>query len=218
MIFVEPSMLEDDLSVENLKGQDRGIVELIKSEECAEAIIQRHLENESWSRAPSLPCCNRCTPDLRPAREFQFIAVNPAPPTTEFAKIDSETRAVIYEMFLEWRKTHWREEWRARWPSYGPKSLISDADLEDVAKHAAKISSVEDLRQYTHIVHWSTLAPPLFNAVHEICKRFNLLPVQLEIQSDTVTVTEQENVTKRKNRTKPEKERLQIGETILNFS
>ncbi|KAJ7312732.1 hypothetical protein DFH08DRAFT_1043981 [Mycena albidolilacea] len=101
MIFVEPSMLEDHISVENPKSQDPGIIELIKSDECIEAIIQRCLENESWSRDPSFPCCNRCTPDLRPAREFQFIA------------------------------EHWKEEWRTQWPSYGPKSLISDSGLED---------------------------------------------------------------------------------------
>jgi hypothetical protein len=79
MIFVEPSMLEDHVSVENPKSQDPGIIELIKSDDCVEAIIQRRLENESWSRDPSLPCCNQCNLDPRPAREFQFIAVNPAP-------------------------------------------------------------------------------------------------------------------------------------------
>ncbi|KAJ7340586.1 hypothetical protein DFH08DRAFT_925287 [Mycena albidolilacea] len=68
-----PSMLEDHISVENPKSQDPGIIELIKSDECVEAIIQRCLENESWSRDPSFPCCNRCTPDLWPAREFRNI-------------------------------------------------------------------------------------------------------------------------------------------------
>jgi hypothetical protein len=141
--------------------------------------------------------------------------VNPAPATTKFAKIDSETCAVIYDMLLKWRKEHWKEEWRTRWPSYGPKSLISDSDLEDVAKHAAKICCVEDLRQYTHIAHWRALATPLFEAVHEICEKFNLLPVQLGIQPDTVADTELEDATGRKKRAKPRKEKLQIGETIL---
>ncbi|KAJ7726145.1 hypothetical protein DFH07DRAFT_698888, partial [Mycena maculata] len=70
---------------------------------------------------------------------------------------------------IQWRLHHWRSDWRDRWPSYGPKALIPDSDLEDLAKHTSKILSVEDMHQYTHIVHWSDLSTPLFDALQVIC-------------------------------------------------
>ncbi|KAF8172315.1 hypothetical protein K438DRAFT_1526883, partial [Mycena galopus ATCC 62051] len=60
----------------------------------------------------------------------------------------------IFERLSEWRMEHWKQDWMAKWPRYGPSSLISDSDLEEIAKHAAKIISVEDLKLYTHIIHW----------------------------------------------------------------
>ncbi|KAJ6626327.1 hypothetical protein B0H10DRAFT_1748616, partial [Mycena sp. CBHHK59/15] len=75
----------------------------------------------------------------------------------------------VYKKLVAWRLEHWCSDWRERWPSYGPKTLISDSDLEDLAKHTSKIFCVEDMRRYTHIVHWSELSEPLFNAIQSIC-------------------------------------------------
>jgi hypothetical protein len=66
---------------------------------------------------------------------------------------------MIYEELVKWRLCHWQEKWHLEWPCYGPKSLISDTDLENVAKHAGTITST-----YPHH-SWSQLADPLFNAV-----------------------------------------------------
>ncbi|KAJ6527790.1 hypothetical protein B0H19DRAFT_915851, partial [Mycena capillaripes] len=71
---------------------------------------------------------------------------------------------------IEWRLNHWKKYWRVEWPSYGPKSLVSDSDLEEISQHNSKIHSVDDLKQYTHIVHWTALSGCLFEAVQEICR------------------------------------------------
>ncbi|KIM71198.1 hypothetical protein PILCRDRAFT_83029, partial [Piloderma croceum F 1598] len=71
----------------------------------------------------------------------------------------------IYKELVSWRLKIWREEWHSKWPAYGPKSLISDTDLENIAKHSGTITVIDDLHSLEHIVHWSTLSIPLFNAV-----------------------------------------------------
>ncbi|KAJ7689903.1 hypothetical protein B0H17DRAFT_832241, partial [Mycena rosella] len=62
----------------------------------------------------------------------------------------------------------WRQYWKEMWPSYGPKTLIPDSDLEDLSKHISKIFCIEDMRRYTRIVHWSYISPSLFEALQRI--------------------------------------------------
>jgi hypothetical protein len=101
-----------------------------------------------------------------PGCEHQWIAVSPGDNMREGGiRTTAEEKSMIYEELVKWRLCHWREKWRLEWPCYGPKSLISDADLENVAKHAGTITSIDHLRPLTHIIHWSQLADPLFNAV-----------------------------------------------------
>ncbi|KAJ7794833.1 hypothetical protein B0H14DRAFT_2294994, partial [Mycena olivaceomarginata] len=71
----------------------------------------------------------------------------------------------IYRQLVDWRLKHWKSDWRAMWPSYGPKSLISDSDLEALDNRPTRILSMEDMQKYTHIAHWSELSEPLFNAI-----------------------------------------------------
>ncbi|KAJ6578555.1 hypothetical protein B0H19DRAFT_873582, partial [Mycena capillaripes] len=71
----------------------------------------------------------------------------------------------IYQKLTQWRPEHWKKYWREEWPSYGPKSLVSDSDLVEISKHSSKIISVDDLKHYTHIVHWDALSDYLFEAL-----------------------------------------------------
>ncbi|KAJ7854784.1 ATP-dependent DNA helicase [Mycena leptocephala] len=179
MIFVEPSMqLGGGISVGSPGNQDPGMVELIQSNECAEAIIQRRLDNPPHNRHSSYDCCNRCNPSLNPGREYKWIDVNPgvSVEAVTAAKSTNTQREYIYNKLIAWRLQHWRSAWKAKWPSYGPKTLIPDSDLENLAAHTSKILCIEDMRRYTHIVHWVDLSAPLFDAVQDICRELNLLP------------------------------------------
>ncbi|KAJ7831849.1 hypothetical protein B0H14DRAFT_2592415 [Mycena olivaceomarginata] len=93
MIFVEPSMLE------NTSGQDPGMIELVQSDECAEAIIQKHLENPRHIRHDSYPCCNRCDPSLNPGREYQWIEVDPSPSTQTKQTKTTEELILVMEKY-----------------------------------------------------------------------------------------------------------------------
>ena len=68
-------------------------------------------------------------------------------------------------MLREWCSKVWRDEWRDEWPGYGPKSLVSDADLEKVAKNATSVHNLDTLEPLVHIVHWSELADSLLSTV-----------------------------------------------------
>ncbi|KAJ7626743.1 hypothetical protein B0H17DRAFT_963245 [Mycena rosella] len=176
-----------EISMENPGDQDPGMVELIQSDECAEVIIQRRLENPPHVRHPSDDCCNRCDPTLHMEREYQWIEVDPAPSTgPKSTKNSTEAqRKTIYNKLVAWRLVHWRQYWKQRWPSYGPKSLIPDSDLEDLSTHTSKIFCIEDMRRYTHIAHWLDLSPSLFDALQNICGELNLLP-DVVIEEPTV--------------------------------
>ncbi|KAF8174364.1 hypothetical protein K438DRAFT_1544712, partial [Mycena galopus ATCC 62051] len=51
----------------------------------------------------------------------------------------------IFRRLVEWRLECWKNDWRLTWPSYGPKTLISDSDLETLANRPTKILSVEEI-------------------------------------------------------------------------
>ncbi|KAJ7130594.1 hypothetical protein C8R44DRAFT_561776, partial [Mycena epipterygia] len=70
----------------------------------------------------------------------------------------------VLSKLVEWWPQHWRSNWRVQGQSYGPKTLVSDSDLETLANRPTKIFSVEEMWKYTHIVHWSELSEPLFEA------------------------------------------------------
>ncbi|KAJ7838844.1 hypothetical protein B0H13DRAFT_1911585 [Mycena leptocephala] len=127
---------------------DPGIVELVQSDECAEVIIQRRLDNSPHTRHSSFDCCNRCDPLLRPAQEYQKSLLGASTTEKHLESAVAELRA---------------------------KALIPDSDLEELAAHTSKIFCVEDMHRYTHIVHCADLSPPLFDAIQDICEELNLL-------------------------------------------
>ncbi|KAK6966878.1 hypothetical protein R3P38DRAFT_2478562, partial [Favolaschia claudopus] len=71
----------------------------------------------------------------------------------------------IYKRLVEWRLDYWKKCWKDDWPSYGPKSLVSDADFQEISTHTGKIITLEDLRNYTHILHWAALSTPLLKQI-----------------------------------------------------
>ena len=58
----------------------------------------------------------------------------------------------------------WQREWTDKWHSYGPKSLLSGADTDAVAKQSIHV--VDDLHRHTRITHWDDLATPFFHTLH----------------------------------------------------
>lgn len=217
ILFVEPSMLSTDLSIENPGDQDPGMLELIQSKGCAEIIMQKHLEGPAYFRHSSFDCCNRCDPTLHPGREFQWVEVNPAPSTGPKTTVKStvEQRESIYIKLIDWRLNHWRVFWRDSWPSYGPKSLIPDSDLQELANHTSKIFCIEDMRRYTHIVHWADISPPLFEAIQRICHELNVF-LELVVE-ELEPATEEPARKKRKSSARKMPEVLQEGEMIIDL-
>jgi hypothetical protein len=219
MIFVEPSMqLGGDFSIENPGDQDPSMIELVQAEECAEAIIQHYLDNPKHTCDPSYSCCNRCDPSMKPGREYQWLEDNPGPSSTFPAakRSTNAQRELIYDKLGAWRLQHWRSDWKARWPSYGPKTLISDSDLEELAPHTNKITCIEDMRRYTHIVHWTDLSTPLFETLQGICQELNLVPPAPEVVIDEPTVN-QPPQKRRKTTGRRKPEELAQGEMIIDF-
>ncbi|KAJ7048515.1 ATP-dependent DNA helicase [Mycena amicta] len=213
LILVEPSMQKgSDVSIEHPGDQDPGIVELVQCNLCAELIIQRQLDNPPFLRHDSFACCNRCDPSLHPGREYRWVEVNPAPSATGVKSTTAQCE-VIFDKLVLWRLEHWWMNWRDGWPSYGPKSLVSDSDLENLAAHAAKIFSVEDMRHYTHILHWTKLSTPLFDRLQEICQELSLLSTKAteEMQVD------EPQPKRRKTAQNKKPEVLQEGEMIIDF-
>jgi hypothetical protein len=94
----------------------------------------------------------------------------------------------ILKELMQWRLAHWWEYWQEQWPNYGPKSLVSDADIENIAKHAGSVHTVDDLRPLTHIIHWSALSEPLFGAVHAALT----LATGINLTEDAATATVQQ--------------------------
>jgi hypothetical protein len=76
---------------------------------------------------------------------------------------------------------------------------------------------VEDLRHYTHIVHWSALSEHLFEAVHEICTQLDALPLPYQAEPTQNNMETNPAVKKpiRKRKREGQSEVLQTGETIM---
>ena len=169
------------LSPQDPGNEDPGIVDLLQTEGCCDAIFDTYLENPARNPSDSDPssrlCCSNCFPRLLPPREYDWIMVNPGEDAWRaelHTPINSSARQQILMHLQSWRDTEWREHWQQRWPFYGPNSLVSDRDLEVIANNAGKVIEVADLYPLTHIVHWDTLATPLFevvqNALHAVAK------------------------------------------------
>ncbi|KAJ7715861.1 hypothetical protein B0H14DRAFT_2644026 [Mycena olivaceomarginata] len=163
---------EGELSVENPGNEDPGLIELIQSSECAEFITDRWLENPPRDTGSTCGQCYRCQPILAPGMEYEWITVDPAPADASAGppvRTTEEEKEEMYQMLVSWRLQHWRTDWRDEWPSYGPRSLIPDSDLDTLAKHAGSIATVDDLVPLLQgVLHWDELAQPLLEALKSI--------------------------------------------------
>ncbi|KAF8128812.1 P-loop containing nucleoside triphosphate hydrolase protein [Mycena galopus ATCC 62051] len=74
VFFVEPSMMS---GAESPKDADPATIRLVQSTECAEAIMDEYLGNPPRDRIRGRCCCNRCFPSLRPAQQYEWVAINP---------------------------------------------------------------------------------------------------------------------------------------------
>ena len=107
---------------------------------------------------------------LIPGRELEWIEVNPAPADESGGgPLRSSTlqKADVYNELKRWRLETWKKSWRDDWPSYGPKTLVSNCDLESISNRRAGTSvfTIQDIRRYTHIIHWPELGVPLMDAL-----------------------------------------------------
>jgi hypothetical protein len=147
-------------------------------------------------------------------QELQWIAVNPGALVPKPTKLNVDQESLLLDQLLDWRLDSWRRVWKDRWPSYGPADCISNADLAEVAKHAMKITSIDGLRKYVHIIHWETLAGLLFEQLVELRMALGLsmpeivddvvmkdLPVQLRVEPPTARIVGN----------------LAKGEVVINF-
>ncbi|KAJ6558391.1 hypothetical protein B0H19DRAFT_1261913 [Mycena capillaripes] len=86
------------------RDADPGIIELVQSTECAEAIMDRYLDSPPREPIRGRCCCNRCYPSLRPAQQYEWVSVNPGPSTTlPIAHTTDEQREGIYQELTRWR-------------------------------------------------------------------------------------------------------------------
>lgn len=174
-LFAEASMLSaEGLSVENPGGEDPGIIDLIQSAEldeaeCADAIFDRWLENPPREEVFQhfRRCCSNCDRTLIIGRDLEWITCDPGAASTAgpILRSSAEQKARILEELKQWRSSEWRHEWREKWPSYGPKALVSDYDLEVLAGKARTGLTEAQIYCHTHIVHLSALAPSLIEAI-----------------------------------------------------
>jgi hypothetical protein len=179
-LFVEPKMaIAGGLTVEDPGDEDPGMVDLAQSGshvevKCAEAVIDRWLENPPHEHVPlTRRCCSNCHHSLIPGQELQWVHENPAPSTSATVvggtvRTTGPERLAITEHLKKWRLTLWQAEWREKWPSYGPKALVNDVDLENLANRAgSSVFILDDIRKHTRVVHWSELSGPLLTALQQ---------------------------------------------------
>jgi hypothetical protein len=96
-------------------------------------------------------------------------------------QITSEQKDLVYRRLVLWRLKIWRKEWEEEWLSYGPDSLVSNADLENVAKHARGIRTLEQLYAITQILHWEELSTPLLDSLKGIVSDIWGTPIADEV-------------------------------------
>ncbi|KAG6819048.1 hypothetical protein H0H93_015956 [Arthromyces matolae] len=181
VILVEKSMMGDDGPTTTApRNEDPALLDLIHTHDCQIRVIDIWLENParrpfSESRIPCSQCSN-CNPSLFHNQELTWImetpyAVKNLGNPSQQARRSTNSKAEISEVLkrLEiWRLDLWKMEWAASWPCYGPSQLITDHDLQEIAKRALTIQTIDDLYSFTSIVHWAELSQPLFSILQSI--------------------------------------------------
>lgn len=171
-------------------GMDPGVLALIRAGGCYQYVLDKWLENPLRQRpftrdAAARLCCSYCQPALAAAHEYEWVMVDPSAQVHRTSAIlQQEERDNVLVALRALRLAAWREEWRTEWRSFGPDTLIADADLEAVAKVAPSIESLDDLRPLTRIPYWDNFAPWLLSAVKDTVLKLNLSQVSEEVGVD----------------------------------
>ncbi|KAF4612582.1 hypothetical protein D9613_012725 [Agrocybe pediades] len=176
VILVEKSMTGDDgdLSVLSPKTEDPALLDLIHSTStCHIAVIDHWLENPPRQNSYTI-CeqCSNCNPNLRVDFELSWIMESAASLTTESITrrkpLSAEERKQVHAELVKWRYECWTRDWMEEWPSYGPDSLVSDTDVEEIANRILTVFTIEHLQSHARIVHIQDLSAPLLDALQDI--------------------------------------------------
>ncbi|KAL4244048.1 hypothetical protein ABKN59_010550 [Abortiporus biennis] len=223
-LLFEPELLDTTKEHPHI---DKDILRLVRTDGCYEDIIDLSLENPPRNSSSNHQCCSHCFPSLIPFNDLEFVMLE----ATDFASSSSNTsltkdeKMKILEKLIERRKSTWESDWRTEWPDYGPKDLISDADLEQVAKKAMSISHIDDLFPLTHLPYWSEFAPWLLKTVQEVVhevfpnlnKENTAEQIVRTVEDNTDDIVGTLDGSQRKSKAKAKSEQLHPMEFILNF-
>jgi len=175
VILMEKSMTSSDdddekLSAQSPKSEDPGLLDLIQTEACQEAVVDVWLENPPCKKSPLCGCCSNCNPDLCLSANFTWVMEDPQPRKTgsRIATSDVQKKIMLRWKLQGWRLRIWKEDWKDAWPSYGLESLVSDTDLEEITWHAQTISTIDDLDSVAQIPHLYELGDSLLQAMKDI--------------------------------------------------
>lgn len=236
-------LFQADLADENENGGrdgtiDPGLMELVRTTSCYEVIIDKWLENPerppqpAGSLLPPRRCCSNCFPSLLPAKSYRWIAVNMDTSASATPTLSREQRDRMVDHLKTCRTEIWSIQWKTEWQGFGPKALVSDSDLENVAKHASCIQSLDDLRRFTQIPYFDEISPWLLRTVHKFMEITQEIPEGTSEagvdRSEQVGATkacndltehgtELQSIASRKPRKKPA-EKLHPEEHIVDFS
>lgn len=172
-LLFHPDLVDDSRNGSGDEAIDPGLMELVRTTSCYEVIIDKWLENPERPPQPtdllSPPrhCCSNCFPSLLPARSYRWISVDMDPGNPTKPQLPKEQRGRLVEHLETRRMEIWSSEWKMEWQGFGPKALVSDSDLANVAKHASSIQSLDDLRRYTQIPYFDEVGPWLLRTLHE---------------------------------------------------
>jgi len=130
VILVEKSMTGGDdndekLSAQSPKSEDPGLLDLIQTEACQEAVVDVWLENPPHEKSPLCGHCSNCNPDLCLSANFTWVMEDPRPRKTgsRIATSDIQKKIMLWKL-QDWHLRIWREDWKDAWPSYGLESLV----------------------------------------------------------------------------------------------
>ncbi|KIY72128.1 P-loop containing nucleoside triphosphate hydrolase protein [Cylindrobasidium torrendii FP15055 ss-10] len=173
VLVVESRMAPEDGNIEDLvsAGEDRAILELLQRQEaCLVPIYGRHLEFPAnlYPKGPCIKFCSSCDHSLLPIAQLIWTMVEPGAAIEAAAqRIPVDDRKVLVDYLTLWRQTEWLAVWQHRWPTHGPKDLVSDDDIKTLSTHGRVITDIETLSKRTRIVFPHQIGPALLPILHE---------------------------------------------------
>jgi hypothetical protein len=92
----------------------------------------------------------------------------PTPTTNKTQKNPDKVKQEKLFVYLQtWHNMQWKEVWQSEWPMFNSVLLISNSDLQSIAKHAEKICCMDDMLDKTCIVYYEEVSEGLYQAFTE---------------------------------------------------